>query len=91
MFPAVVDGNRTVVCPFCGHLLVSPRREIKEEKQAILHHIKSFVLNYDSPSECKSYLELLEYANKKGYKPGWAYYQAKKRGMIIDRRTQDNE
>lgn len=91
VFPAVVDGNRTVVCPFCGHLLVSPRREIKEEKQAILHHIKSFVLNYDSPSECKSYLELLEYANKKGYKPGWAYYQAKKRGMIIDRRTQDNE
>ncbi len=82
VFPAVVKGKRVMICPYCDNLLVSSRRDIKEEKQAVLQKIEGFVLSYDSPDQCNSYSELLSYAKKKGYKSGWAYYQAKKRGMI---------
>ena len=82
IFPAVVNGEKVTVCPFCGYVFPEPGRDIREEKQAVLQKIEGFVLHYDSPDQCKSYAELLSYAKKKGYKPGWAYYQAKKRGMI---------
>lgn len=82
VFPAVIDGEKLKACPFCGYVFPKQSREIKEEKQAVLQKIEGFVLTYDSPNQCNSYAELLSYAKKKGYKPGWAYYQAKKRGMI---------
>lgn len=81
VFPAIMDGKRVSSCPFCGHILPN-LREVEEKKNAVLEQIKSFVLTYDSPAQCSSYTELLEYARRKGYKPGWAYYQAKRRGMI---------
>ena len=81
VFPAIQDGKRVRVCPFCGHELPN-LREVDEKKEAVLSQIKSFVLSYDSPAQCCSYTELLEYAKRKGYKPGWAFYQAKSRGFI---------
>ena len=77
------NGNRLLSCPFCGHVFPqSNRGNIEEEKQAILQKIEGFVINYDTPDDCKTYKELLMYAKRKGYKTGWAYYQAKKRGML---------
>lgn len=68
------------VCPNCGYALPNPR-EVEEEAGKLIH-VTSFSTHYDTPDACQSYTELLEYAKRKGYKPGWAYYQAKNRGYI---------
>jgi len=44
--------------------------------------IERKVRNYLTPADCQNMSELQEYARQKGYKPGWAYYQAKARGFI---------
>jgi superfamily II DNA or RNA helicase len=80
------DENGEIVrkCPYCGaDIPVKERKEI-EKKEAELSKIEGFRIDYSDPDSCKSYNELLLYANKHGYKPGWAYYQAKKRGMLHD-------
>ena len=81
-FPAKdASGQRIRLCPFCGAELPMGNRELEEQRQAVLQKIEGFVLNYDSPNACTSFNELLAYAKRKGYKPGWAYYQAQKRGL----------
>ena len=72
------------VCPYCGAEIPIKERKQIEEKEAALEKIEGFRIDYSDPESCKSYSELLLYAKKHGYKPGWAYYQAKKRGMIFD-------
>ncbi|HPK26832.1 MAG TPA: DEAD/DEAH box helicase [Anaerolineaceae bacterium] len=69
-------------CPQCGFVYPVASRTLAEIKEAKLQRIQGFVLNYQSPRDCTSYAELMVYAAKKGYKQGWAYYQAKARGMI---------
>ena len=79
------EGRTVRVCPYCGaELPIKEQRQI-EEKEAVLEKIEGFCIDYSDPDSCKSYNELLLYAKKHGYKPGWAYYQARKRGMIFDR------
>lgn len=68
------------ICPACGY--VFPNKREVEETSGELLKIESFKLDYTSPDQCGSYSELLDYAKKRGWKPGWAYYQAKKRGYI---------
>ena len=80
----VFEPDERRICPFCGTPLPKKERDIKQ-KSAELEKIEGFVLHYDSPSECKSYAELQAYGKKKGYKPGWSYYQARSRGLIHDR------
>ena len=53
-----------------------------KEDENHLQKIEGFVLHYDSHNDCTSYNEFLAYAKRKGYKPGWAYYQALKRGLL---------
>lgn len=72
------------VCPYCGAEIPIKERKQIEEKEAALEKIEGFRIDYSGPDSCKSYSELLLYAKKHGYKLGWAYYQAKKRGMIFD-------
>ena len=80
------EGNRVMVCPHCGYQFPEKqkkeREEIEEEKHAELKKITGFVLNYKTPEECRTYSELIQYAKDHGYKKGWAYYQAKRRGLI---------
>ncbi len=79
------DGQKKLVriCPYCNFVLPIPKKqEIEEIRETALQKITDFVVNYDSPNECGSYQELLLYAKRKGYKSGWAWYQAKKRGLI---------
>ena len=78
------SGEVVKLCPYCGaELPAKERKEIKQE-EAVLEKIEGFRIDYSDPDSCKSYKELLLYAKKHGYKPGWAYYQAKKRGLLID-------
>ena len=80
-------GKRVTACPFCGFVFSENRNTTLEEKQAVLERISHFVVTYDSPDDCANYTELLLYARSKGYMPGWAYYQAKRRGMLSPRNT----
>ena len=71
-------------CPNCGYekpQKTAPR-EIEEKKEVAIQEIKSFKLDYRKPTDCKSYKELLAYGKARGYKPGWAYFQAKNRGLL---------
>ena len=68
-------------CPRCGFVFPKQERQL-ETAQAELQKIEGFKLDFSTPDECKNYGELLAYANKHGYKKGWAYYQARNRGMI---------
>lgn len=69
-------------CPQCGFIYPVAGRTIEEIREAQLQRVTGFVLNYASPNNCNSLEELRLYAAQKGYKPGWAYHQAKARGMI---------
>lgn len=74
--------NGRTVCPCCGYVFPKKEREELSEQASVLEKIEGFTLKYDSPAKCKSYEELLDYAKSHNYKPGWAYYQAKRRGYL---------
>lgn len=67
-------------CPNCGYKFEQP--ELEEHPETTLSQISGFTLDYRTPEDCKSYAELKQYAMTHGYKPGWAFYQAKARGWI---------
>ena len=69
-------------CPECDYVYPVKERVLEEEKEAELQQVPKIVLDYSTPQDCKNIDELRQYAKRKGYKPGWAYYQAKARGMI---------
>lgn len=69
-------------CPKCGFEFPTGRGEIKENRTAELQLVRGFTVDYSTPDDCASYAELLQYAKSRGYKPGWAFYQAKKRGLL---------
>ena len=81
----VLNNKIVTICPNCGHIHWSGE-EYKpkqvEQKNGELVKIAGFKLILKTPDDCHTYQDLLDYAKSKGYKPGWAYYQAKKRGLI---------
>ena len=76
-----------IICPHCGYVFEKKERRGLEEKSAELHKIEGFKLRFDKPENCHSYGELLEYAKRRGYKRGWAYYKAKEFGFLNDDRA----
>lgn len=70
------------LCPACGYVYPVKERTLDEIKEAKLERIQGIVLDYTTPDDCTSMAELQAYAKKRGYKPGWAWYQAKTRGFI---------
>lgn len=75
-------------CTHCGHKFVSKARGVHKETELIKVTEKMIlerrVRNYLTPADCKNMSELQEYARQRGYKPGWAYYQAKARGLLYN-------
>lgn len=69
-------------CPHCGAELPKRKRVLEQDDTAELIKVEGFTLDLSTPESCFSYDELLIYAKSHGYKPGWAYYQARRRGMI---------
>ena len=87
--PVDKNGAKRDRCPECGYIFPKSEedqgekdRTLSEEKDIELTKITGFVLDYKTPEECHSYKELAEYAASHGYKPGWAYYQARRRGLM---------
>ena len=87
----VKDGK----CPICGNPIqvheAKPVSDVdlveatRERKAKIKKIIQDQVMTniVDKPvSELKSLSELQAYARLHGYKPGWAWYQAKRKGLI---------
>lgn len=67
------------VCPKCGYVYPPAKKDPKEERAAELQKI---VADYKAPEQCSDISELYAFAKKKGYRPGWAYVQACKRGWL---------
>lgn len=76
-----LDGGEKK-CPRCGFIFPSKERKIEFKEETELVKVVGFKFDYAGPEQCQSYAELVEYAKTHGYKVGWAYYQAKKRGLI---------
>ena len=74
-------GNKKI-CPNCGYTFPHNERKLDIKDEAQLIKVEGFKLEFSSPNDCQSYSELLEYAQKHNYKKGWAFYEAKRRGMI---------
>ena len=74
--------GQTAICPNCGYAFPKKSRELNNEQNTELIHIDGFRLDFSSADDCHSYSDLLSYAKKKGYKKGWAFYEARKRGYI---------
>lgn len=70
------------VCPCCGYQFPKNARTVEEIREAALTRIEGFTLRYDSPAQCRDYAELRAYAKRKGYRPGWSWIMAKKRGFL---------
>ena len=67
-------------CPYCGEPVEhGSRQELEEDPETGLQKIEGLHFDRKTPNECRSYVELLDYAKRKGYKSGWAYFQAKRR------------
>jgi len=71
-----------LACPKCGYVYPIKERTLDEIKTAHLEQIKGIVLDYTTPNECGTLTELQAYAKNHNFKPGWAWYQAKRRGIV---------
>jgi superfamily II DNA or RNA helicase len=70
------------ICPKCGYVYPIKERTLEEVREAKLELINEIVLDYSTPDECTTMAELVAFAKKKGYKPGWSWHQAKLRGIV---------
>lgn len=80
-----VFNANTNICPNCGKIAQKTQSEIKQEKAARLEEIKEIreetVKTFESADQCKTFAQLASYGKMKGFKPGWAVIQARKRGI----------
>lgn len=85
---AVYEPSKHDRCPICGHVPVieEKEKEYEEEKDTELKEITSddfeLTLDFRKPEDCKSLQELQDLAKAKQYKPGWAWFQAKRLKLI---------
>ena len=76
------------VCPYCGAVYETTAIEIQNFKEIELKKIEEAkaakmdayrktvqnkVNSYESPKDCKNWMELVQYCKVKGYKPGYAF------------------
>lgn len=69
-------------CPHCGYVFPKRERTLDEKNETKLIKVEGFKLDLSTPESCSSYEELLVYAAHHGYKRAWAYFQARRMGLI---------
>ena len=81
-------------CPLCGYTFEAEFKKLEQDKLAKLEKInaaakekrerkqKEKEILLRDPSSLSSFKELSLYGKARGYKPGWAYHQAKLKGFI---------
>jgi len=78
------------ICPNCGAEVKKTRQEIENVKSFHMEEIKQprrekaveAVKNADSIDDCRNLSEIMVWCKQHGYKPGYGYYNAKRRGLI---------
>lgn len=55
---------------------------LEVEENAELEEITNITLSFKKPEDCRSVKDLHQLAKSKGYKPGWAFHQAKRLKFI---------
>lgn len=92
---AVIPAN-SVVCPICGEKVLKKKKDIisrfnldDDTEMEVLDspdkHSDLFKTTYiltQDPSTFTTFKQYSEYGKARGYKPGWAYYHAKAKGLI---------
>jgi len=75
------------ICPYCGYEI--PKEERETELEEIDAELSEITLDMSEgkygtmeAKDANSVEEMYEIAKAKGYKPGWAYIQSKRRGWI---------
>lgn len=81
-FTFIRQPDMPCICPKCKYSFAMERKELKVEETKELVKIEGFKLDLRTPDDCVTYSELLDYAKRHNYKPGWAYFQARQRGFI---------
>lgn len=83
---AAYDPKEHENCPLCGY---KPEVQERQSDMAIddsteLQEIDKddFTLDFREPEDCSTMKELSELAKSRGYKPGWAYFQAKRLDIL---------
>ena len=91
---AVFERKNLTHCPYCGTELAKPKElevvdDVKLEKVNLAKTLAARakkVMNSNvagkRPADLKNYAEVKEYQQLMGYKRGWSYFYAKKRGFI---------
>jgi len=76
------DGD-VKICPSCGYAFPKKECTLDVEDDAELRNVTGFTLTYhDSADQCRNMQDLQKYAKSHGYKSGWCWYQAKRRGWL---------
>ncbi len=88
---AVIPASSTV-CPVCGRAIERAQTEIEEDNSVELEEIHGKLdikTEYNTvrygrmkPEEAETVEDSYGIAKARGYKPGWAWFQAKNRGLI---------
>lgn len=82
------EQNTERLCPYCGFKQPVETKEstLKKDEAKDLEKVNKsdfkIVMDFRNPEDCRSLKELQELAKNRGYKPGWAWYQAKVHGLI---------
>ena len=80
----VVESANTI-CPYCG--CEFPKEEPQDlsiDESAELEEVteEMITLNLKTPEDCNSMKEMYQLAKQNNYKPGWAYIQGKRLGLL---------
>lgn len=75
------------VCPLCGHIFTVKPHVINRDETAQLKKITPFTMVTDyifkkDVNDLRTMDELKRYRRQHGYKPGWTYMQAKRKGIL---------
>lgn len=84
------EGKRAACCPKCltplqkqvGDAPQKSDLEPEENAAAKLEKVTEVHIVPAMPSQCRTLGDLAAYGKAKGYKPGWAYYMAKRMGLM---------
>lgn len=83
---AVIEASLTT-CPICSHDFTPEIRELEQKREQELQKIEAERINRRNiankkVSELTSFKELAIYGKARGFKPGWAWHMAKRKGFI---------
>lgn len=74
--------SKITVCPECGNDFRKEEAEKKLIESDLIEVTGEIVIDTRSVEDLKSVSDLYSYAKSHGYKPGWAFHQAKAKGWL---------